>query len=116
MICPLCIDTMLAPHHRGGMEIDVCPTCRGVWLDRGELEGLIEAPGPAEAAPSGLSRETRAGGRATPERADVSTNGKKKRKKSWGERLGDALEDVLDSDTTNWAYPRDSRCRAQECP
>ncbi len=28
---------------RQGVEIDYCPTCRGVWLDRGELDKLIEA-------------------------------------------------------------------------
>ena len=28
---------------RSGVELDVCPTCRGVWLDRGELEKLMEA-------------------------------------------------------------------------
>ena len=27
--------------HRSGIEIDICPTCRGVWLDRGELDKLI---------------------------------------------------------------------------
>lgn len=27
---------------RQGIEIDYCPTCRGVWLDRGELDKLIE--------------------------------------------------------------------------
>ena len=29
--------------NRSGVEFDICPTCRGVWLDRGELEKLIEA-------------------------------------------------------------------------
>ena len=28
---------------RGGVQFDMCPTCRGVWLDRGELEKLIES-------------------------------------------------------------------------
>jgi Zn-finger nucleic acid-binding protein len=34
---------------RQGVEIDYCPQCRGVWLDRGELDKIIErsAPGPA---------------------------------------------------------------------
>ena len=35
--------------NRGGVEFDMCPTCRGVWLDRGELEKLIE--GARAAAP-----------------------------------------------------------------
>ena len=29
--------------HRSGVEFDMCPTCRGVWLDRGELEKLLSA-------------------------------------------------------------------------
>jgi uncharacterized protein len=28
---------------RGGVQFDMCPTCRGVWLDRGELEKLMES-------------------------------------------------------------------------
>jgi Zn-finger nucleic acid-binding protein len=35
-------DTTLAITDRQGIEIDYCPTCRGVWLDRGELDKLIE--------------------------------------------------------------------------
>jgi uncharacterized protein len=35
-------DTTLAMSDRQGIEIDYCPTCRGVWLDRGELDKLIE--------------------------------------------------------------------------
>lgn len=37
--------------NRGGVEFDMCPTCRGVWLDRGELEKLIEAGGGQGGAP-----------------------------------------------------------------
>jgi len=33
--------------NRSGVEFDMCPTCRGVWLDRGELENLIAAGGDA---------------------------------------------------------------------
>jgi Zn-finger nucleic acid-binding protein len=40
MKCPV-DDTVLAISDRQGIEIDYCPTCRGVWLDRGELEKLI---------------------------------------------------------------------------
>jgi Zn-finger nucleic acid-binding protein len=31
--------------HRDGVEIDYCPKCRGVWLDRGELEKILERSG-----------------------------------------------------------------------
>lgn len=41
MICPVC-NVELRMADRQGVEIDYCPQCRGVWLDRGELEKLIE--------------------------------------------------------------------------
>ncbi len=41
MKCPTCsIDLVMS--ERQGIEIDYCPTCRGVWLDRGELDKIIE--------------------------------------------------------------------------
>jgi Zn-finger nucleic acid-binding protein len=42
MLCPICIDTALALSERQGIEIDYCPKCRGIWLDRGEIDKLIE--------------------------------------------------------------------------
>lgn len=42
MKCPACPDVTLAMSNREGIEIDYCPTCRGVWLDRGELDKIIE--------------------------------------------------------------------------
>ncbi|HLA63916.1 MAG TPA: zf-TFIIB domain-containing protein [Rhodothermales bacterium] len=52
MFCPVCIDPDLVMTERQGIEIDYCPKCRGVWLDRGELDKLIErAATPAPAAP-----------------------------------------------------------------
>jgi Zn-finger nucleic acid-binding protein len=42
MFCPHCKDVPLAMTDRQGIEIDYCPTCRGIWLDRGELDRLIE--------------------------------------------------------------------------
>ena len=42
MKCPVCPDTTLVMMDRQGVEIDYCPACRGVWLDRGELDKLIE--------------------------------------------------------------------------
>jgi Zn-finger nucleic acid-binding protein len=44
MLCP--VDrTPLTMSERQGIEIDYCPTCRGVWLDRGELDKIIERSG-----------------------------------------------------------------------
>jgi uncharacterized protein len=40
--CPSCTDAVLVMTDRQGVEIDYCPACRGVWLDRGELDKLIE--------------------------------------------------------------------------
>lgn len=47
MNCPTCQDQKLEPHHRAGIEVDVCPRCRGVWLDRGELDRFIADAEPA---------------------------------------------------------------------
>lgn len=41
MKCPVC-QVELSLNERQGVEIDFCPKCRGVWLDRGELDKLIE--------------------------------------------------------------------------
>ena len=58
MKCPVCPDATLMMMDRQGVEIDYCPQCRGVWLDRGELDKLIElaqaqptAAQPAQAPP-----------------------------------------------------------------
>ena len=42
MNCPTCKDADLVMTDRQGIEIDYCPKCRGVWLDRGELDKIIE--------------------------------------------------------------------------
>jgi len=75
---------------RQGVEIDYCPQCRGVWLDRGELDKLIErsttmaaAPGPAP-APSPASHGA---ARSQPQFADSDyehgRGSQGHRKKSW---------------------------------
>ena len=42
MKCPVCKDVTLLMSEKKGVEIDYCPQCRGIWLDRGELEKLVE--------------------------------------------------------------------------
>jgi uncharacterized protein len=42
MNCPVCDSVKLVMSERQGIEIDYCPQCRGVWLDRGELDKLID--------------------------------------------------------------------------
>ncbi len=41
MNCPIC-NVPLAKSEKQGVEIDYCPQCRGIWLDRGELNKIIE--------------------------------------------------------------------------
>lgn len=40
LLCPNCNTSMQAVN-RSGVELDMCPQCRGVWLDRGELEKIL---------------------------------------------------------------------------
>ncbi len=42
MKCPNCTDSFLTMSDRQGVEIDYCAKCRGIWLDRGELDKLLE--------------------------------------------------------------------------
>lgn len=53
MKCPVDDETLVMAD-RNGIEIDYCPKCRGVWLDRGELDKIIEraSAGQAPAQPS----------------------------------------------------------------
>lgn len=51
MSCPVC-RVPLAMSDRQGIEIDYCPQCRGVWLDRGELDKIIERSAPQTPTPS----------------------------------------------------------------
>jgi len=57
MKCPVDGETLVITE-RGGVEIDYCPKCRGVWLDRGELDKIIErSAAPARAEPQEHRRE-----------------------------------------------------------
>lgn len=55
MQCPVC-DATLVMSNRNGVEIDYCPSCRGVWLDRGELDKIIERAGSYSGQPQEYSR------------------------------------------------------------
>lgn len=56
MKCPSCPETTLVMTDRQGVEIDYCPACRGIWLDRGELDKLLDkaatVAAPATAGPA----------------------------------------------------------------
>jgi uncharacterized protein len=96
MKCPICnIDLVMS--ERQGIEIDYCPQCRGVWLDRGELDKIIErsaaipsAPPPAPPAPHTPTPYPQASQPHRQEEYDHHGQGyKKHRKKSFFEELFD---------------------------
>ncbi len=89
MKCPVCRDTNLVMSDRQGIEIDYCPECRGVWLDRGELDKIIERSVPA--APVSQPRPSSYGGERPSSHQhgqDSHYYGKKKR----GGLLGDIFD------------------------
>lgn len=83
MKCPLCRDTDLEPRFAQGTEVDVCPRCRGLWLDRGELERLLAT----DTEPAAVSRR---------DRDDDRDRRPSKPRRSRSKRLADLLDDVLD--------------------
>ncbi|MEQ9695085.1 zf-TFIIB domain-containing protein [Shimia sp. SDUM112013] len=91
MKCPI-DGTPLVITDRSGVEIDYCPQCRGVWLDRGELDKIIERSADF-AAPPPPPREHREPAREA-YRDDYrdSYKGKSRKKK----KMGGFLEDIFD--------------------
>ena len=91
MTCPV-DGTTLVMSERAGIEIDYCPACRGVWLDRGELDKIIErnaAQQPA-AAPREAPRQGGWSGQPQQPHYDQGYRGKPhKRRKSFLEELFD---------------------------
>lgn len=72
MKCPVCKDVTLLMSEKHGIEIDYCPECRGIWLDRGELDKIIE--------------------RASDQKKDSSHEYQKSSKKKKGFGLSDIFE------------------------
>jgi uncharacterized protein len=96
MPCPVC-RVSLVMSERQGVEIDYCPQCRGVWLDRGELDKILErsaqdAPAAASVQQPSFSKpqydQSHDRGYAQPYRHDHQ-HGHPKRKKSFLEELFD---------------------------
>ncbi len=85
MKCPTCTDIALVMSDRQGVEIDYCPQCRGVWLDRGELDKLIDRAAVAPVAPR--AAPVMGNSRSRPDFSDSDygrTHGHQhKRPKSW---------------------------------
>lgn len=86
MKCPNCPDTTLVMTDRQGVEIDYCPACRGIWLDRGELDKLLERAS-SVAAPTLAAAEQAARPQTRPDFVDSDyRHGQRRdgqRKKSW---------------------------------
>jgi Zn-finger nucleic acid-binding protein len=78
---------------RSGVEIDFCPTCRGVWLDRGELDKIIERSGPAVPARADDDRRDDRRDRDRYDDRDRYRDDDHKRKKKRRESF---LEDLFD--------------------
>lgn len=90
MPCPVC-QVPLVMSDRQGVEIDYCPQCRGVWLDRGELDKIIERSVALDVAPLVTPRAAPHSS-APPQQYDgyrPDRKGYPKRKKSFLEELFD---------------------------
>jgi Zn-finger nucleic acid-binding protein len=92
MRCPV-DETTLVMSERSGIEIDYCPTCRGVWLDRGELDKIIDRaasmPQPAPQPPQQQQQQYDQYGSRQQQHAPQQGYYKKKRKESWLSELFD---------------------------
>jgi uncharacterized protein len=120
MRCPRCEDAELTERDRQEVKVDICQSCRGVWLDRGELEKLMasaeraaaeeqaywsgrpaaeRAAGPVEREPSGVYREPRSDHDRDRDRHDDRSHpvhgqhrGYPRKKKHWLDTLGDIFD------------------------
>ena len=88
MKCPIDGATLVIAD-RSGVEIDYCPQCRGVWLDRGELDKIIERSGAAVAAMAPPPPPQASQDRGYSD--DQRHQGKKKKRSGF-----DFLEDIFD--------------------
>ncbi|GAA6182548.1 MULTISPECIES: zf-TFIIB domain-containing protein [unclassified Shimia] len=96
MKCPVDGATLVIAD-RNGVEIDYCPTCRGVWLDRGELDKIIErasayAPPPPPQAEPQRGYEGRDYDREYGRDHDRRYDGKPRKKK----KMSSFLDDIFD--------------------
>lgn len=86
MKCPACLDAVLVMTDRRGVEIDYCPACRGIWLDRGELDKLLDRAATVPMAAPPVAQRS-APNRQQPDFEDSDYRDKQRhygsRKKSW---------------------------------
>jgi len=96
MKCPI-DGTDLVMSERSGIEIDYCPQCRGVWLDRGELDKIIERVAAYEAPPSPSIQDVRKRKNDDPEFYDDDYYEDRQRRSAPGHtRRKSFLDDVFD--------------------
>jgi len=88
----VCVDVDLSISSREGVEIDFCPQCRGVWLDRGELDKIIDRAAATPSRDNGRYDSDRPR-RDEPSRSDERTarDHKKRKRRSF-------LDDLFDFD------------------
>lgn len=96
MKCPVCKDVTLLMSEKNGVEIDYCPECRGIWLDRGELDKIIDRArdardGYRESERQEYRHEERRDDRHE-DRYDARYDKKSKKKQSPLSALGDIME------------------------
>lgn len=91
MKCPTCKDQNLVISERANIEIDYCPECRGIWLDRGELDKILERSRNDEPAPRPQAPHVQPAPQAQPHYQERYGYEQKhyKRKKSFLEELFD---------------------------
>ncbi len=80
---PLCLGSPLEPRFARGTEVDICPRCRGIWLDRGELDRLLDGSHERDEKNEKSQQEP-------------TKSKKPKKPKSRAKRLADLFEEVLD--------------------
>lgn len=83
MKCPVCHDADLLMAERQGVEIDYCPECRGVWLDRGKLDRIVERGSAGDGRPQSSSDGVFGQGSS-----DDTRPGQKKKSSLFGDILG----------------------------
>lgn len=90
MNCPRCQNVVLREREREGLLIDICETCRGVWLDRGELEKLISRATREFDESNSRFEDTPARGIRYHDHSDHRQHPKKKR--GWIHSLGEIFD------------------------
>ncbi len=94
MRCPKCPDAVLVMTERQSVEIDYCPLCRGVWLDRGELDKLIERSATAPSA--NLAADASLNGQRHRDHVDFDDSGYRSGRKQYGPRKKSWLGKIFD--------------------